>query len=399
MNKKNIIIALTAAALATGAGFVTYRHFHPSGSAGEEAKVKYNCPMHPTYISDRPGECPICGMDLVPMEEHDHSGGESMDMGGESGMKERKIKFYRNPMNPAITSQTPAKDEMGMDFIPVYEDEAGKNGAPFRVTPERRQKIGLRTAPARIMAMFADIRAQGRVAHDPELYRTQQEYLSALSAAARAKESSLEGSAERADALLQAGRLRLRLMGMSEDQIDGLAEEGAPDESLLLGSASGGKAWLYAAVYEEDLPLIKQGQVAAATTPSLPGETFAGRIVSIDPVLDPATRSARVRARINDPDGLLRPDMYLGAVIHVPLGRRLAVPDGAVVDTGKTQTVFVDLGDGRLEPRRVTAGARMEGYVEIMDGLEEGERVVTSGNFLIDSESKLKAAAAGFAGE
>lgn len=394
MNKRTSVIAGLLLLFAAGAAVVTRRHSPGTAQAPAAQAVKYHCPMHPAYISDKPGKCPICGMTLVPIQNAAVPAGQD----AKTGTTARRILYYRSPMDPKVTSPVPAKDGMGMDFVPVYADEAQASPEPgaFEVSAARRQEIGLKLGMAMVRPFAVEVRAEGKVAYDPELYRTQQEYLSAAAALKQAMSSTLPGTLDRARELLAASRLRLRLAGMSGAQIDALAAAGKPDESLLLPSAADGSPWLYAGVYEQDLPLVKPGETVRATTVSLPGRTFEGRIASIDPVLDPATRSARLRARLSDPEGLLKPGMYLNAVVRAGRGRRLTVPAGAVVDTGTKQVVFVDLGGGYLAARRVTAGRSGGGYTEILAGLEPGDSVVTSGNFLIDSESQLNAALSAF---
>ncbi|MDE2039264.1 MAG: efflux RND transporter periplasmic adaptor subunit [Elusimicrobia bacterium] len=319
----------------------------------------------------------------------------SSDSGGAKGG--RKILFYRSPMDPKQTSPAPAKDSMGMDFVPVYADEQAASEEPgsFRVPEGRLQLIGVKTEPAERRELIRTIRTVGRIAYDPELYRTQEEYLAALSAERKARGSSLADSDRRARSLLGSSRLRLRLLGLTDEQIDALGASGKPDAGLLLSSGKGGALWLYADVYESDLPWVRAGQSVEASAEALPGEVFRGAISSIDPVLDPKTRSARARIKVSDPGGLLRPGMYLDADIRVDLGRRLAISRAAVVDTGLRQVVFIDRGGGLLVARQVELGARSDDWVEARKGISEGDRVVTSGNFLIDSESNLKQALAG----
>ncbi len=314
------------------------------------------------------------------------------------GKPGRKILFYRSPMDPGQTSPVPAKDSMGMDFVPVYADEktsADAEPGSFRVGEGRLQLIGVTGEPARSADLIRSIRAVGRIAYDPELYRTQEEYIAALAAARQAEGSSLAQTSPRARSLLASSRLRLRLQGLTDAQIDALGVIGKPDMGLLLSSGKGGILWLYAEIYESDLPLVRVGQAVEATTRSLPGEAFRGVIASIDPVLNPKTRTARARIRVTDPRGLLRPDMYLDADIRVDLGRRLTVPRDAVVDTGTRQVVFILRGGGVVVARPVRLGESSDDRVEVASGLSEGDEVVTSGNFLIDSESNLKAALAG----
>jgi Cu(I)/Ag(I) efflux system membrane fusion protein len=303
---------------------------------------------------------------------------------------ERRILYYRNPMDPKVTSPVPARDAMGMDYVPVYAGGAEEAPEPggFTVSPERLQKIGVKTGTAERRDLVREIRTVGRVAYDPELYRTEEEYLAALAAS----KSSRGGS------LLASSRLRLTLMGLSDAQIDALARAGRPDRSLLLSPGKGGEVWLYADAFESDLPLLKAGQAVVATSPSLPGRTFSGTVASIDPTLNPKTRAVRLRVRLKDPQGELRPDMFLDAAIRADLGTLLAVPREAVVDSGTRQVVFLDLGGGRLAARRVTLGVSAGDWVEVRKGLAEGDRVVTSGNFLIDSESQLQGAEAAFGG-
>lgn len=330
------------------------------------------------------------------------------DEGRAGSAGERKILFYRHPMKPAVTSPDPRKDEMGMDYVPVYADEAADAKAPgegveglarVRVAGRRRQLIGLKTAKAEARTLVKTIRTVGRIAFDPDLYRTQEEYLSARKAYRRSRASAVPRSRARAKSLLASSRLRLQSLGLSDAQIEALDAGGKPEIGLLISPGRGGTLWLYADVYEGELSLVGAGQEVEATSASLPGETFRGEIAAVDRVLNPKTRSARVRVKIEDARGLLRPDMYLRAVIRIPLGERLAIPEEAVVDTGVRRIVFVDEGDGFLDPREVLLGVRSEDYVEVREGLSEGDSVVTSGSFLVDSESKLKAALSAIAGE
>ena len=194
--------------------------------------------------------------------------------------------------------------------------------------------------------------------------------------------------------MLEASRVRLRLMGLNDDLLAVLDTTRQPDNSLLLTPADGA-VWMYADVFEQELPLLQVGQTVEATLPGQPGRRFTGTIVAVDPILDMQTRSAKIRAKLSSPEALLRPGMYVNTSILVDLGERLVVPRSAVLDTGKRQVVFVARGEGRFEPREVQLGLRGTDAIEVLDGLVEGERVVTSGNFLIDAESQLRGAAGG----
>lgn len=370
-------------------------HFGPFSKSETKAKkgARYYCPMHPTYTSDRPGDCPICNMRLVPRD----------DRGAEGEKKERKILFYRHPMGQPDTSPAPKKDSMGMDYIPVYEDElmSQKSSVPgyagVQMSLERQQLIGVKTAPLEIRKLVKTVRAVGTVAHDPELYQAQAEYLEALKALERARQSTEPEITEQAERLVDSTRIRLRHLGLNEELIQEIAGRKTPDHGLLIGQ-SAEPVWVYAEFYEYELPLLKVGAEVTAEAPSLPGQSFHGKVRSLDPMVEPMTRTVRARIQLENPDGLLRPDLYLNVALAADLGEVLTVPESAVFDTGMKKIVFAAKGEGLFEPREVVTGPKADGFYEVKSGLSAGESVVTSGNFLIDSESRLKAAIEG-AGE
>jgi len=381
MNAKKIILIILGLLLAAAVP-MGIKHYREHGGSAQH-KETYYCPMHPDYVSDKPGECPICGMDLVKREEAPAPAPRTA---------EGKIKFYRNPMNPEITSKTPMKDEMGMDYIPVYEIEgaakevAGR--AAINMDDAKRQLIGVKTARADYRPLTHTVHSSGKVAYDPDLYQSIAEYKEALAAAEKVKNSAWPEVRERADALVGASALRLRQAGLSDGQIKDLGQNGGTDLNLLL---PGEKAWLYAQIYEYEIGLVKPGQAIAAVTPAYPGKVFRGVIKAVDAILSPETRTLRVRAEVENPDRMLKPEMYAEITININIGSRLAVPLGAVVDTGGRKLVFVDKGDGILEPREVKTGFEGDAYTEILSGIKAGETVVTSANFLVDSESRMKA--------
>lgn len=425
-SKKFVLIAALAAAGGTFAGYLVYRR----GPAGHEAhrKALYQCPMHPSYTSDKPGDCPICGMSLVPVETAEAPSASTMTAGkrmcvlhkctmanckmelplkpGETvtcpicgthtappAAETGKILYYRNPMNPAVTSPVPMKDSMGMDYVPVYEEAPSGSsvaGQASTVIDERkRQLIGMKTEAVGKRRLKFTVRASGSVAYDPELYNAISEHHSAMVAREKVKDSPWPDVHERAEALVRASALRLRQLGLSEAQIDAFTGTEAVPENLLIG-ASDGSVWVYAQIYEYEISQVRPGLEAEITTPAYPGRVFRGTVKTIDPNLSPETRSLRVRIEVPNPGGLLKLEMFVNAAIKADLGVALALPEGALLDSGARKLVFVDLGEGRIEPREVRVGREADGYYELLSGVKEGEKVVTSANFLIDSESKLK---------
>lgn len=442
-----LAIGLAVAVVAVVGVAATVAIRQVSQTAGK-MPATYYCPMHPTYTSDRPGDCPICNMKLVKREPatvpapaaaqvskqfesicylHNcpklHEGrpcpmtvvakpGEKVTcpicgthVAEAATVKDRKILYWTDPMIPGYRSQQPGKSPMGMELVPVYEEEGAAGTvatsldgyAPVLLSPQKQQFIGVTTAPVTRRRLTKTIRTVGRIAYDPQLYQAEQEYLQALDTLMQASTAEAPEVRVQAERLVNAARTRLRLLGLSDELINEMTAWEGPDRRLL-GTDLSGEVWLYASVYEFELPLVQAGQTVEVEVATIPGKRLTGIVRAIDPVLDPSTRAARVRAVLADPDRVLKPEMFVNAVLAIPVGEVLAVPEAALIHTGTAHLVFVDKGQGLLEPRKLVLGVTAEGYTEVKAGVAEGEPVVTSGNFLIDSESRLKAALAGAGG-
>jgi len=381
-------------------------------------------------------------------------------MNGVGAKQERKPLFYRNPMNPAITSPVPAKDEMGMDYIPVYEgSNASSPAGTVSIDPTVVQNIGVRTAIATRKSISRDIRTVGRITFDeervarlhpkvegwveklfvpktgeqvkkgsmllaiysPQLVASGEEYLLALKNWESLKDSPFEDIRNGARQLLDTSLERLKFLDVPEHQLRQIRETGRVPKALhihspfdgivmKIGAREGSRitpetelymvadlshVWVQADLYEDELPWVQPGDVAEMQLPSAPGRTFKGKVSYIYPYLEGETRTNKVRIEFANPDLLLKPDMF--ANITVRASRRVdavVIPAEAVVRTGQRDQVFVQSEPGRFEPRDVKLGLSAEGEVQILDGVKEGEAVVTSSQFLIDSESKLKEATA-----
>jgi Cu(I)/Ag(I) efflux system membrane fusion protein len=372
---------------------------------------------------------------------------------------ERKVLYYRNPMGLPDTSPVPKKDSMGMDYIPVYEGEEPR-GSQVAISPEKVQKLGVMTEAAAVRELERSVRAVGTVQVDerriqavapkfegwierlhvnatgqpvargqalmevysPELVSAQQEY-----AVAWQGMESLKGATSEARAgmgqVAESALLRLRNWDISAEQIQRLQKDGKASRLLTLRSPVNGvvlektavqgmrfmpgealykiadlsSVWLMADVFEQDLGLVRPGQAAQITVNAYPGKVFAGKVAFVYPTVNPQTRTAQVRLELPNPVGLLKPAMY--ASVELAAGapeKALTIPSSAVLNSGTRQVVLVELAEGRYEPRAVRLGGQNGDYVQVLEGLVEGEKVVVSANFLIDAESNLKAALAGF---
>ncbi len=437
-----IAILLLGALLGGGAVALMHRGKPSAEATKAPAPVSYTCPMHPQIIRDQPGDCPICGMSLVPLKPESKG--------------ERKIAFYRSPMDPHQTSLVPRKDEMGMDYVAVYEDEQENSGveglAPVRLDAERRQMLGVRTVQVVEGPLGGEVRATGRVVVDetrvrkvnvkvegfveklfvdstgqkvakgqplfrlysPELLSAQNEFLLAL------KTKNALGSSASGTELLESARKRLRLWDIPEAAIQELERSGIPTKTISIPSPVSGvvtmksvvegarissmeapfeitdlsSVWVVADIYEAELSQIRVGMAATLTLTAFPGRSFQGRVHFLEPVLDPKTRTAKVRITFANPSGELRPELFGDVLLKSSTRKGLLVPLDAVLDAGLRKVVFVEESENRFTPREVKVGMATGGMVEILSGLGKGEKVASGAAFLLDSESRLRSAAA-----
>ena len=438
-------------ALALGGGYLLgarpHDHAHEASvpEKGQEAKTLYTCSMHPFIIRDAPGPCPICGMPLVPIKQG--------KVGGTAGSE---VKKWRSPMDPTYVRDAPGKDYMGHDLVPVQEGgeatgEIKIDPVTIQNMGVRTEMVGKRTLQRTVRAVglvtseddrqySVNAKIEGWVQHllvnqlgqpvkkgqplmeiySPDLVAAQQEYLLAVENRRRLAASPYPEIAAGAGRLLEAARTRLRYWDISPDQIKEMERSGQVRKTLTLYSEHEGvvtskkvlegarimpgeellqiadlsRVWINANIYEYELPWVKVGQKVRVELPFAAGKPIDGSITYIYPYLENETRTAKARIEVANPGLSLKPEMYANVAIATdPVADTVAIPVAAVLNSGKGQTVFVVLGEGRFEPRAVTCGVRDEnGFVQVLSGLREGEAVVVSAQFMMDSESKLREA-------
>src|ERR1017187_693463 len=386
-------------------------------------------PMHPAYKSDTPGTAPDCGMKLEPV--YADGGAPVAKTGGKP--------------DPVYADD-------------VSKMEAGT----VQITPEKQQLIGVKYGQVEAGGGSRTIRAVGKVAIDetrighvhtkvegwidkvfvdftgklvkkgqplltiysPDMLASQRELLLAAKAKTIMQNSALPSGFDQSKSLLQATRRRLELWDLSEAQIDQVLKTGEPIKNITLYSPMTGyitdrkafpqvkvmpdtdlytivdlsRVWIMADVFEYEAPNIHVGETARVSLQALPGKSFSARIDYLQPEVDPMTRTLKVRLNMDNPGVMLKPDMYADIEFRVNIPSKLTVPADAVLNAGERKTVFVDRGNGYFEPRQVKTVEREGDRIQILSGLSQGERIVTSGNFLIDSESQMKAAASGMGG-
>lgn len=373
---------------------------------------------------------------------------------------ERKPLFYRNPMNPEVTSPVPAKDHMGMDYIPVYADEdQDARAGTVTIDPVTVQNIGVRMATVERKTLAREIHTVGRVDYDeqriarlhpktqgwieelrigttgslikrdeillsiysPQLVSSQQEYLLALKNYENLSISPFEDVRRGASDLVESSLDRLRLLDVPEHQIQTLEETRqvmkllhihSPTEGIVIkvGAREGqfvtpqtelymiadlASVWVFVDVFEEELPWVNVGDEAEMRVMAVPGATFRGRLTYVYPYAESRTRTIKARLEFDNSELLLKPEMFADVTIHAsPRDNAVVVPSEAVIRSGLREQVFVVRAPGKFEPREVEVGVSGSGMTEIRRGLEPGDQVVVSAQFLIDSESKLREAAA-----
>ncbi len=445
-----LVVAAVAAALGVGyyVGMTRHAgHFVEVAGTGEagETKLQYTCGMHPFIITDEPGLCPICNMQLTPLKAGTGGGQPA----------ERTVKHWISPMDPTYVRDAPGQDYMGHDLVPVYE--GGSDGA-ISIDPVTSQNMGVRTALAERRDLARTIRTVGLVTYEeprqysvnskvegwvdrlyvnqvgqhvkkgqplltiysPELVSAQEEFLLAVENHKRLGQSPFPEIAAGAKRLLEAARTRLRYWDISAAQIKRLEETGQVNKNLTLYSSYSGivtmkqvvegmrlmkgeellqiadisRVWVIADIYEYELPWIKVGQTARVEIPFAATPSLSGKISYIYPYVQNETRTVKARIELPNPGFELKPDMYANILIDSQaVSNVLTIPIDAVLNSGRGQTVFVALGEGKFEPRQIKTGLQGEdGYVQVISGLNDADRVVTSAQFMLDSESKLREA-------
>lgn len=286
-----------------------------------------------------------------------------------------------------------------MDLVKMgeaeIEDDGNKSGtapnghASFKLSEARQQLIGVKTGFVEKKPMFKKIEASGKIAFDPELYTAQAEFIEALKQRERVRGSTVAEVKHSTDRMVESAKLRLKVLGLSDEYIRKLAESGVAGSGLLIPK-SGENLRVYAEVFEMDLASVRPGNEVKVSGSSLGNKTLSGRVESVDRVINTETRTAKVRILIPDTKANLRPESYLDVTILSPLGNQITVPFDAILDTGKEAWVFVVKEGNNFEPRLITISERTGDEVAIASGVSAGEKIVTSANFLIDSESRLK---------
>ncbi len=387
---------------------------HDHAGAAAQAKEQWQCPMHPSIVQDHPGDCPICGMKLVKVEGTGGSTASDPGVPAPEGLS-------------GVTIDAARQQLIGLK---VAHAERGVVGGSWRTTGRVAfDETRIHHVNVKFSGFMEHVHANfvGRPVkageplfsiYSPELLATQQEYLLALETRKRLAQSG--GMTADGDALVAAARRKLELWDVPRSEIERLERTGAPSRTITFYSPATGvltkkdvvpgmrvnagempfeivdlsRVWVLADAYETDLRHVKIGMPATLSLKAFPNRTFSGRVAFVDPLLDPKTRTAKVRVEFRNPTGELRPEMFGEVVLQGKSREGIRVPADAVIHSGTKSVVFVALPDGKFQPREVELGEGGLDFVEVLSGLEKGDGVVTRANFLVDSESRLRASLA-----
>jgi RND family efflux transporter MFP subunit len=390
-----------------------------------KSATQYHCPMHPAYVSDNPGDCPICGMRLVAIRRADDDGPHPT--GSTASPSEQDVAATAGSV-PGHASIEVSEDGMRLAGVKLAVAEKGHIERTIRaagiVRPDERRIRHVHTKVAGwIEKLYADFTGEavqrGRpilTIYSQELLASQQEYLRARDAAQKLQGSSVVGARQGADDMLAAAKERLELFDVPAQFISALEHSGVPQRSVtLLAPVTGivtakeivegqqvepgmelfsisdlSRVWIEADVYESEASAIHVGQDARLALPSDPGAPLSGKVKYIYPYLSPDTRTLKVRFDFANPSFKLKLEMFVDVDLTVQTDEGVVVPDSAIMDTGIRQIAFVSPTNGRFEPRVVKVGIRADGQAQVLEGIQPGERVATKANFLLDSESRLR---------
>ena len=412
---KNIIITILVIFAFAGASFGVYKLFIEN-KGGEEVVKKdelYICPMHPQIRSDHPGVCPICHMDLVLKEEVD------------AEAEFDSLKEHENEIGDVvISSSQQVLANVQTEKVSIREFKSSLDFNGFIKISESNMRHIATPISGKLVRMYVNYEGQivskGEKVLDiysPEIYSTQKEYLLALRNLANAKSSGNELVIAQAESLISSTKNRLRLWEMTSEQIDDLENTKEVQDYIPVFSKYSGvitkklvheghwamagediydivdmsTLWVIASIPESDISSIKMGQSAKITSIAYPGEVFNAKVNFISPVLDPDSRTLEVRFDVSNRNYRLKPDMYVKAEVgSANYQWNIVVPRNAVLRTGKMDMVYIKKGANVFSPKMVTVGGEKDGYYLITSGLAEGDEIVTSAGFLLDSESQIR---------
>jgi Cu(I)/Ag(I) efflux system membrane fusion protein len=374
----------------------------------------YTCPMHPFIIRDKPGACPICGMELIKkLSDAQNTVVQTPEQKQQAAMLGHVSLSPTQRVMANVATVEAAQQVMNKEIkaVGIVQYDQTRQAKVTAWIAGRIDKLNV----SAVGAFISKGRPVAEV-YSPDLVATQQEYLLALKSREKLKDSPIASIAENGEGLVQPAKQRLMLFGVKESQIIELEKAGKPNIRLpiytplsgvviekmvqqgqyvnigdvLFNIADLSRVWVEIEIYESEFSNIRIGQRVEIQSQSFPGKPFSGRIALIYPFLDPKTRTVKARVEMANPGMLLKPDMFVRTVIKVPLTEAIVVPTTAVMDSGKRQTVWVESQPGMFEPRDVQVGQRTNDKVQILSGVKAGDKVAVSGSYLIDSESQLK---------
>jgi Cu(I)/Ag(I) efflux system membrane fusion protein len=417
---KNIAIPLVVIILASAAGGGWYAwqhkgHDHAAEGTADQVKQLYTCSMHPFIIKDKPGTCPICAMELIKKIDSAPADGtaqtpeqmQQAEMLGHVSMSASQ----RIMANVATVEAETGTLNKEINAVGIVQYDQSRQAKVTAWIAGRIDKLNVNT----VGAYVSKDRPVAEV-YSPDLLATQQEYLLAVKSRARLKDSPFPSIAQNGDGLVASARQRLMLYGVKESQIAELEKAGKPNIRLpiytplsgtviekmvqqgqyvnvgevLFNIADLSRVWVEIDVFENEVPYVRVGQQVEIRSAVEHGAVSNGRISFVYPFHDPKTHTVKARVEMPNPGHRLKPDMFVNAIIRVPLVKGIVVPATAVIDTGKRQLVWVEMSPGMFEPREVQAGERIDDKIQILSGIKSGDKVAVSGSYLIDSESQLK---------
>lgn len=419
LNKKIAIpLVLIILASAAGGGWYAWQHKghdHAAEGKSVQGKQLYTCSMHPFIIKDKPGSCPICGMELI--KKIDNAAADGSTQTPEQKQQAEMLGHVSMSANQRIMANVATVEakqgtlNKEINAVGIVQYDQSRQAKVTAWIAGRIDKLNVSTVGAYVSKdkPVAEV-------YSPDLLATQQEYLLAVKSREQLKNSTIPSISQNGDGLVSSAKQRLMLFGVKESQIADLEKAGKPiirlpiytplsgiviekmvqqgqyvnTGEVLFNIADLSRVWVEIDVFENEVPYVRVGQQVEIRSAVEHGAAFNGRISFVYPFHDPKTHTVKARVEMPNPGHRLKPDMFVNAIIRVPLVKGIVVPVTAVIDTGKRQLVWVEASPGMFEPREVQAGERIDDRVQILSGIKAGDKVAVSGSYLIDSESQLK---------